>query len=132
MSVLCTVPHLRYCSSVQASLCLLVRNSASAWSEVRCPTSTSRSEADTWIIIGSGGGCCWCWGEQGAASSSRERAAVSSVWTMLLAVVLRSANQTTEPPHRCADANHRFVTVRIVVLLLEVSTKLRGSYDESN
>ena len=44
------------------------------------------------------------------------------------AVVLRSANQTTEPPHRCVDANHRFVTVRIVVLLLEVTTKLRGSY----
>ena len=44
------------------------------------------------------------------------------------AVVLRSANQTTEPPHRCVDANHRFVTVRIVVLLLEVTTKLHGRY----
>ena len=74
------------------------------------------------LVLGGAGG------RQPQQGEGRSQQCVDHAGTGAGAVVLRSANQTTEPPHRCVDANHRFVTVRIVVLLLEVTTKLHGRY----
>ena len=74
------------------------------------------------LVLGGAGG------RQPQQGEGRSQQCVDHAGAGAGAVVLRSANQTTEPPHRCVDANHRFVTVRIVVLLLEVTTKLRRSY----